>query len=305
MKKVLVTGAAGMIGLKTLKYLLSEGKYEITALDLKMKSSIQKLKKYRNRINIVLGDVTDRILVEALVKDHDIIIHLAGTLPPFADLKKDLANLIDYNGTENIVRAISYYNPKCFLIYASTTSLYNGEYEVTVKTPIKINEFSYYNQAKYKAENLMKEKLKYYTIFRLPYVLGDLKKDSFPLNGEKNKLIEVITKEDAAYAFVKAIDKKDLLNKKTYNVTGDETIKYRDLLDKYLEIYGLSWKYIINRMFWDKNFYNSTCADREVLNDILNYRTRSLKEYFDKIKRRTKKRDFFVFLAKPLRRGKN
>ena len=37
MKKVLVTGAAGSIGLQVIKYLLSEGKYEITALDLKSK----------------------------------------------------------------------------------------------------------------------------------------------------------------------------------------------------------------------------------------------------------------------------
>ena len=50
MKKVLVTGAAGMIGLNVIKYLLSEGKYEITVLDLKNKSTIQKLKKYRKRI---------------------------------------------------------------------------------------------------------------------------------------------------------------------------------------------------------------------------------------------------------------
>ena len=31
MKKVLVTGAAGAIGLSLIKYLLAEGKYEITA----------------------------------------------------------------------------------------------------------------------------------------------------------------------------------------------------------------------------------------------------------------------------------
>lgn len=37
MKKVLVTGAAGIIGSVVVKYLLSEGKYEITLLDLKTK----------------------------------------------------------------------------------------------------------------------------------------------------------------------------------------------------------------------------------------------------------------------------
>ena len=35
MKKVLVTGAAGVVGFQVIKYLLTEGKYEITVIDLK------------------------------------------------------------------------------------------------------------------------------------------------------------------------------------------------------------------------------------------------------------------------------
>ncbi len=42
MKKVLVTGAAGVVGLNVLKYLLSEGKYEITALDSRLYYSFSK-----------------------------------------------------------------------------------------------------------------------------------------------------------------------------------------------------------------------------------------------------------------------
>mgnify|MGYP003502335869 CR=1 FL=1 len=34
MKKILVTGAAGAIGLHVIKYLLTEGKYEITAISI-------------------------------------------------------------------------------------------------------------------------------------------------------------------------------------------------------------------------------------------------------------------------------
>ena len=42
MKKVLVIGAGGTIGLCLLKFLLAEGKYEITAVDLKNNKSIKK-----------------------------------------------------------------------------------------------------------------------------------------------------------------------------------------------------------------------------------------------------------------------
>jgi len=101
MKKVLVTGAAGAIGLHLIKYLLAEGKYEITALDLKNKKVYKRLKRYRRRINIVYGDILDRSLIESLVKEHDVIIHLSTCMPPLAEYKKDLVNIIEYNGTEN------------------------------------------------------------------------------------------------------------------------------------------------------------------------------------------------------------
>ena len=50
MKKVLVVGAAGAVGIHTVKYLLSEGKYEITILDLKNKKSFNRLKRFRKRV---------------------------------------------------------------------------------------------------------------------------------------------------------------------------------------------------------------------------------------------------------------
>ena len=82
MKKVLVTGAGGSIGITVIKYLLSEGKYEITALDLRNNNSQKKLRRYRRRINLIYGDMNDSMLIDALVKDHDYIIHLAGLMPP-------------------------------------------------------------------------------------------------------------------------------------------------------------------------------------------------------------------------------
>ena len=281
MKKVLVTGAAGMIGLNVIKYLLSEGKYEITVLDLKNKSTVQKLKKYKKRVNIILGDVCNRVLIESLVKDHDIIIHLAGVLPPLANIKEELATLIDYGGTENIVRAINYYNPKCHLFYASSTTLYRGKEEVTAKSNITIDELDYYDKGKYDSENLIKKKLKFYTIYRLPFVLGDPLKEPFPLNARKDDKIEYITKEDAAYAFVKGIGFKDVLNKKVFNVTSENPIPYKELLRKVLGNCGMTWNFVINKNFVEKDYYSYYCKDRDELNNIINYRNDNIENYYN------------------------
>jgi len=106
LKKVLVTGAGGNVGLQVIRFLLSEGKYEITALELKNKRIYKRLRPFRKRINIVYGDINDSAIVDALVKDHDVIIHLAGVLPPFANVREDLCKEIDLHGTMQLVDSI-------------------------------------------------------------------------------------------------------------------------------------------------------------------------------------------------------
>lgn len=302
MKKVLVTGAAGSIGLKVLKYLLSEGKYEITALDLKNKRAQRNLKKYRKRINIIFGDINDTFLMEALVKDHDYIIHLAGVLPPLGDLNKKSGEIVDYSGTENIIKAINYYNSDCFMIYASTTCLYDSSLSASVKEKINVDNISNYSFNKYNTENLIKKKLKNYCILRLPMILNNFKNEPFILNIKKNSIVEVTTNLDAAYAFVKSIDYKKDLNKKIFNVGMGETgrIKYDTILKKLLINYGLSLKYVASRMFLEKDYKSPILLDSDDLENIIHYRNDSLYNYFNRLKRRGKNRKLQLFLARPL-----
>ena len=124
MKKVLVTGAAGTVGLQVIRFLLSEGKYEVTALELRNRFAYKRLKAFRKRINIVYGDVNDNAIVDALIKDHDVVIHLAGVLPPLANINEDICKEVDFNGTKTVVNAIKRYNPECFMLYSSSTSVY-------------------------------------------------------------------------------------------------------------------------------------------------------------------------------------
>lgn len=299
MKKVLVTGAAGTVGVYVAKYLLAEGKYEVTLLDLKNKTVFNRLKRFKKRANIIYGDVTDRVLMEALVKDHDYIIHLASSRVPLADMKSGLANVIDYEGSENIIRAITYYNPKCHLFYASTTSMYKDIKNPSVKSKINLTEFDYFDNAKFKTEKLIKEKLKNYTIYRIPLVLCDPLEENFIYHINKNAEINFITKEDCAYAFVKGINYTDKLNKKTYNLANEESIIYKKLLNKVLEINGISWKYIMSRLFVEKNYYSPVCSDTFELEEIINYRSDSLNEYYGRLRSRSKKRKISKILARP------
>lgn len=302
MKKVLVTGASGAIGKNVLKYLLSEGKYEITAVDLKTKKVHNVLKKYRKRVNVIYGDVCDHTLMEPLVKEMDYIIHLAGVMPPLADLKMKLSYEVDYKGTENIVRLISFYNPKCHLLYASSTSIYGKQKsnEVTVNTKSNLNDLDYFSKTKLEIEKLIKDKLNNYSIYRLPLVLTNPAEASFIYNFPRNQVLEVVSDIDAGYMFSKAIDKIDLLNKKTFNVGGGEysRIEGKYLMSKILSVYGVSSKYFASSLFLEKNHYSFIYKDSDKLNDILNYRNDSVDSFFLRLKRKSKSRKMSRFFGK-------
>ena len=292
MKKVLVTGASGSIGINVIKFLLSEGKYEITALDLRNKKTYNKLKKYQKRIKIIYGDISDKSLMEVLIKENDYVIHLASVLPPLGEFSKKIGEIVEYEGTLNIINAINNVNKKCCFIYASTTSLYDKSLGADINENIKVNDLSNYSYIKYQTENLIKSKLSKYTILRIPLVLSSLKKEPFIYNVKSNNIVEVTTSLDAAYAFVKAINYFDKLNKNTYNVgMGIKgRCKYNDILNNILKYYGISFNYIFSRIFLEKNYISPILTDSDELEDISHYRSDNLVKYYKRLNNKGKKR---------------
>jgi len=293
MKKILVTGAAGTIGRAVIKYLLSEGKYEITALDLKSRTNSKKLRKYKKRINVIFGDVTDSLVIEDILKEMDYVIHLAGVTPPLADLNDRLTYEIDFKGTENIVRVLNFYNPNCHLLYASSASVYGKQdkNEVSVSTKPNLGKNDIYGKYKLESEEIIKKKLTNYSIYRLPIVLCNPINDNYLYTYENNVKLEVTTDYDAAYMFVKAIDKIDKVNKKTFNVGGG---KYsittgRELNNELLKYFGYNGKYIKTKLFINKTYYGYVFNDSDKLDELLNYRNDSIASYFLRIKRKGKK----------------
>ena len=285
MKKVLVTGAGGTIGLQVIRFLLSEGKYEITALELKSFNVYKRLKPFRKRINIVYGDVNDNAIVDALVKDHDVVIHLAGVLPPLANVNEDLCKAIDYNGTQTIVDSIKRYNPDCFLLYASSTSIYGKQDDymnIDKKSKFEVDEYDYFSKYKIECEKYIKDNIKNYSIFRLAYVLCDPGPEGLIYNVPMDCEMEVLSAEDAGYAFVCAIDFQKKLNKKVFNVSGGDKFRtsYREYVENIFKTYGLSLKFIASWLMVEKNYCGGYYKDGDELENILHFRSKNLSVYY-------------------------
>lgn len=306
MKKVLVTGAGGTVGLQVIRFLLSEGKYEITALDLRIKQVYKRLKPFRKRINIIYGDVNDEAIVDALIKDHDVVIHLAGVLPPLANIRDDLCKEIDYNGTKTIVDSIKNYNPECYLLYASSTSVYGTQKDyknISVKTDNDIDEYDYFSKYKLKCEKYIRSNIKNFSILRLAYILGDPGPEGLIYNVPLDCDMEVLSSEDAGYAFVSAIDYKKKLNKKTFNVSGGEKFRthYIDYLIHVFSNYGLSLKFIASWLMAEKNYCGGYYLDGDELEDILHFRSKNLDVYYNTLLKYRYKASRFIprLFAKP------
>src|SRR5213076_2248162 len=80
MERLLVTGGAGFIGVNFARHVLEHTDAKVTVLDkLTYAASREALAGLpADRVELVVGDVADAALVEALVAAHETVVHLAA-----------------------------------------------------------------------------------------------------------------------------------------------------------------------------------------------------------------------------------
>ncbi|MCW2976140.1 MAG: nucleoside-diphosphate-sugar epimerase [Actinomycetia bacterium] len=130
-RRALITGGAGFIGSHLAEALLEEG-YAVTALDNLTTGCLENVEQLvaDDDFELVGGDVTDELLVDELVREHDVVFHLAAAV----GVKLILADPIEsfrtnVLGTESVLRGAARHDTK--VLIASTSEVYGK----TVATP--------------------------------------------------------------------------------------------------------------------------------------------------------------------------
>ncbi len=102
MKKIFITGATGLLGSTIARMLLRKG-YSIKALK-RHSSKLDLLGQDADKIEWVIGDLGDILLLEEAMQDCDWAIHSAALI---SFIKSDAQNLMDVNfhGTANVMNA--------------------------------------------------------------------------------------------------------------------------------------------------------------------------------------------------------
>ena len=120
--KVLITGGAGFIGSHLCDTLIGEGK-EVTILDNLSTGSEKNIAHLGGKIRVIQGDIRNQDLVESLIKDCDVVLHMAAALGVENILENPIESIsTNFHGSEIVLNASLKFDRR--IIIASTSEIY-------------------------------------------------------------------------------------------------------------------------------------------------------------------------------------
>ena len=155
--RVLVTGADGFIGSHLVERLLHEGA-DVTALCLYNSHGtigwLDEIPGIRDHANIQLGDIRDSELVDRLVRDQEVVFHLAALIAiPYSYLAPRSFVETNVIGTLNVLEAVRR-SPDTRVIHTSTSEVYGTPESTPIREDHPIQPQSPYAASKASADDL-------------------------------------------------------------------------------------------------------------------------------------------------------
>ncbi len=293
-KRILITGASGTVGYAALSMLVDQGVHEIIVFDLETKKSKKLLEKYKSRVKLIYGDISNKDNIEKACSNIDVVIHLAAIIPPLADDNPELAHRVNVTGTKNLVESLEKKSPQAFLIYSSSVAIYGDRLknpDIYTTDPLKPSLGDEYAKTKIEAEQIIQDSQLKWTIFRLSAIMGSHNHEVGKLmfHMPLNTPMEIATPEDTGRAFMNAINHMQELDHSIFNLGGGNTCRiiYRDFLSESFKISGLGELDFPEYSFAEKNFHCGYYDDGDKLEEIIKFRKESMDSYFSTLKKET------------------
>lgn len=290
-KRILVTGAAGVVGYETLKELQKfNGQYEIIAFGKDKQEHKKLLENCCGKFDVIYGDIRDKTVTDKLAENIDFVIHLAAVIPPLADEKPQMANEVNLGGTINLIKSIEEKSPNAFFLFTSSVAVYGDRLEnpiIKVSDKLEHSQGDEYALTKIKSESILKKSKLNWSIFRLTAIMHPKQKfDPLMFHMPLETKMEICTTRDTAYALTQAIKYQDLLSKKVFNLSGGKNCRvvYGELLKKSFSNSGLGANPFPENAFAKANFHCGYFEDSHELNEILDFQRDTLDDYYEQFK---------------------
>ena len=285
-KNILLTGAAGSVGLETLQELARRtDRYAIRALEVRSPRTEKALRPFQADVAIHWLDLADRAALDSCVRNVDGVIHLAAIIPPLADRQPALAERVNVQGTQNLVAALQQHAPEAFFLYSSSVSVYGDRVQnpwIKVGDLLQPSEGDYYAGTKIAAEQIVRSSDLRWSIFRLTGVFNPRQKlDPLLFHMPLDTCIEMATTRDTGYALAEALEHTAELQGRTFNLGGGEKcrVAYRDLLQGCFAAAGLGAMDFPAEAFADHNFHCGYFLDSAELECLLRFQRDSFEDY--------------------------
>lgn len=230
-KKILVTGASGLLGHKIVSELLSKGFHVIAVYN---KTNIPIVHSNLRKIKL---DISNTLSLEDFILKvkPEIIIHAAAyTNVDGCEVNKEYAWKVNVNATRSIVRAAKI--TKSYLIYISTDYVFDGEKGYYVEDDLP-NPINYYGLTKLIAEEYVKSSDLLYSVIRPSAIYGigpgKLNFATFVINElKKGNEINIVTDQYVSPTFNVALAEAiaEILEREyqgILHVAGERISRYR------------------------------------------------------------------------------
>jgi len=120
--KVFITGGAGFIGSHLCDVLVNEKK-KVTILDNLSTGSNDNIAHLKAKIQVFQGDIRNQMLVESLVKECDLVLHMAAAVGVDNILENPIESIsTNFYGSEVVLNAATKFDKR--ILIASTSEIY-------------------------------------------------------------------------------------------------------------------------------------------------------------------------------------
>lgn len=296
--RIFVTGGFGNVGVSAIRALLSQGHevsvYEHPSARNRRRRRLRELLcDARGRLSIFYGDIADtdalyRAMTTSGPAGPEVVIHLAGIIPPLADRKPQLAERINVGGTKALINACQKLTKTPRLIFASSVALYGDRLAdpwISAKDAIAPNDT--YGATKGECERLLRSSGLEWLVLRLSYVVSS---DWLPFSPQLYDVpptthLEVVHTEDAGRAFANACA-PSVPSMRVYNIGGGQSCRttYRAYLDRLMRYFGMgSASFLPDELFASGNFHCGWFTDSDESEAILMFRSKTLEDYYSEV----------------------
>ncbi|MBD3230424.1 MAG: NAD-dependent epimerase/dehydratase family protein [Candidatus Lokiarchaeota archaeon] len=280
--KILITGGLGGLGRHVSERLLEKG-HDLTVFDIKTAKNERLAKNYFID-HIEWGNILDEDSYRHLLKDQDVIIHLAYILPPWSE-SNPRAYDINVLGTRRLIELTEQRNPNCRFIFSSSVTVFGYTHDqeppITVNHPMSATDN--YSSHKIQSEKDVRNSNLEWIILRFaeaPYLNVDLK----PKNLKRmysipwNQRVEFVHPLDVATAVTNAVSIPSENTRNVYIIGGGSNCQhiYYEQMKELLGIFKLSPP--DKDKFHDGHYYLDW-YDTKRSQEVLNFQERTLNDY--------------------------